>query len=49
MDEARFRSLRPPTPIAAIRELLIWSPRRGVGAGHDWLRAQLHHSAILLA
>ena len=49
MDEARFRILQPPIPIAAIHELLIWSPRRGADAGHDWLRAQLHHSAKLLA
>ncbi|WP_405164485.1 LysR family transcriptional regulator [Nocardia sp. NBC_01499] len=48
MDDARFRTLQPPIPIAAVHELLIWSPRRTADAGHDWLRAQLHNNAELL-
>ncbi|MGN7950351.1 LysR substrate-binding domain-containing protein [Microbacterium sp. 22215] len=45
MAEAHFKMLEPPVPIAAIHELMLWSPRRGADAGHAWLREQLQESA----
>jgi DNA-binding transcriptional LysR family regulator len=48
MSEAHFKLLRPPIPIAAIHELMIWSPRRGADAGHTWLREQLRLTASLM-
>lgn len=49
MPEAHFKVLQPPIPIAAIHELMIWSPRRGADAGHVWLREQLQITAGLMA
>jgi DNA-binding transcriptional LysR family regulator len=48
LPDAHFKILKPPIPIAAIHQLMVWSPRRGADVGHSWLREQLHQTAQLI-